>query len=382
VLLIPSARAKTYTDNNLDIRYTIPNEWKIVKISDLQKLVLENNFSQSTIESFNVGISLHKKYNSTYIIMPDPEKDVTGSYLSLLNFPVDNKEIDTLDAFAEGYENETGNKLTNYTNNKANYIVGTTENGNQFNDTYLTLINGKMYAIKYVYNDTRYLSNKEVENFIDTIEYGIKSTSSNEQSENLDENTSSSNETNSKIIVDDGKGNITTETIVIGSNQKYYTKNFLIKIIGTIIFVILAVITAKERKFKLVSAIGWLLIIFQVIKCITTDSLLVTKDKIEILYTIVYFLPSIIGLILLSKSDFKMLNSYGISNNVSNETNDQSNQIPNNLVNNQTSIKNISVNNQENLINDNKNVETSNNIVSDINNSTTEQINKNNLNQL
>lgn len=186
----------------------------------------------------------------------------------------------------------------------------------------------------YGYAEERELTKKEVEDFIDTIEYGIKPINntppSNEQSKKQDE---------AKIIIDSGKDDVTTETIVIGSNDKYFAKNNLIKIIGTILSTIIAIIITKSRKIKLVGIIGWLLIIFQIYKCFVSDSLLVTKDKIEILYTVVYFLPAIIGLILLNKSEVNIMNSNTVSDNISNQINVPSNNIVSN--NGETDVKEI-----------------------------------------
>jgi hypothetical protein len=324
---IPSANAKTYTDKNLEIKYTIPDDWEIVAIGNIQTFMSENNFSQSVIDSVKSEMNDYlREFKCTYLILPNPNTNKDGTFITISRDVGDNSQNITLDDLKKYIEESENTKLAKYTNSKTSYLYTITNNGNIYIDKYFGIVNNnELFFIAYNYhNNTRYLSKDDVENLIDTIEYGIKTTNNNTQSNSQDEDTSNNGGSTSKITVHDSEGNIISEKAITStSNNKYFTKNMLIKIVGTILSIVFAVIISKERKFSLISFLGWLFIAFQVIRCIFSDALLVTKDRIEILYTAFYFLPGIIGLILLGKANYKILNNYGSSSNTNNQAFDQ-----------------------------------------------------------
>lgn len=119
-------------------------------------------------------------------------------------------------------------------------------------------------------------------------------------------------ETDGNIIPDDD----IEKVVELGSKSSALKSDNLIKIVGTLILSVLAIMALAKKKLSVINIIGIVLIVIQMGKYFTVSGILVSGSRVELLYVLFYFIPGIAGVILCSKEGVLEIKNNDVIKNI------------------------------------------------------------------
>ena len=247
-------------------------------------------------------------YDYNYDIGEIYSNDAAGIYMIMIaRYPLNYKNFEAETSFSKE-EMNGGIKNDGYAVSKG-YII-------------------ELYSYCYMiatYDDKNYYvyvmlveeeNDKYEEQFIDmVINSSYQYSKLNQNSTEQDDSSINSGEQDKPIIDSNESDTPTTDSnqppesyydkIVISADD-IKLKNFLLKVGGSLFFVIVGIVMITKKKFKIsfVNLFGIFIVLSTLVRALIDDNLLFTADKLEIIYLVLFFIPSVVGLYLISKEKY------------------------------------------------------------------------------
>lgn len=275
-----------YYDENTDILIASPYDFEVIS-----------------------GDEIFEGYNYDYDVSDVYINSAVGIYtMAIGRYPLDYKNFELETSFSKddmngGLENNGYAITEGYINEYSlyyYYMIATYDDKyyytyvifvEEMNDNYEKQFINMVINSNYQYSKNIQSSIEQDDTILDSTEQDDTILDSNEQDDTILDSNQPSKHFYDKIVI-------------LANDVKF--KNFLLKVCGSLFFVIVGIVmlVRKKMKISIVNLFGMFLVLSTLARALIDDDLLFTADKLEVIYLILFFIPSVVGLGLISKEKY------------------------------------------------------------------------------
>ena len=295
-----------YYDENTDILIASPYDFEVIS-----------------------GDEMFEGYNYDYDVSDVYINNAVGIYtMAIGRYPLDYKNFELETSFSKddmngGLENNGYAITEGYINEYSlyyYYMIATYDDKyyytyiifvEEMNDNYKKQFINMVINSNYQYSKNIQSSTEQDDTILDSTEQDDTILDSTEQDDTIldsneqDDTILDSNEQDDTILDSNQPSENFYDKIVILANDVKF-KNFLLKVCGSLFFVIVGIVmlVRKKMKISIVNLFGMFLVLSTLARALIDDDLLFTADKLEVIYLILFFIPSVVGLGLISREKY------------------------------------------------------------------------------